>query len=233
MELRQQFTGGTRIPRHTHTEPYAAIVLQGSYCEAGDSGRWWSQAGDVLIHRPFSSHFDCFAKNRAQVLNLPLPLEIGIAATHCRIADPDLLVRTAERDPHEASQLLLAQLLPGSAASDDPVDRFAAQLASPDAPSVSDWSRQTGIRRETLFRQFRAAYDTSPTEYRVESRTKLAWKEIVTGTRPLAEIAADFGFADQAHMSRAIRKLTGLPPGRWRTQHSFNTPDGQAIKLTA
>lgn len=233
MELNQHFAGGTRIPRHTHTEAYAAILLQGSYCEAGDSGRWQAQPGDLLLHGPFSSHFDCFAESRAQILNLPLPFDISITAPHCRVANPDLVARTAERDPHEAAQLLLAQLLPGSSAIDDPVDHFAAQLASSHAPSVADWSRQTGLRRETLFRQFRAAYGTSPTEYRVASRTKLAWKEIVTDTRPLAEIAVDCGFADQAHMSRAIRKLTGQSPHRWRMQHSFNTPTRQIIKLTA
>ncbi|MBL0727275.1 helix-turn-helix domain-containing protein [Piscinibacter sp. HJYY11] len=29
---------------------------------------------------------------------------------------------------------------------------------------------------------------------------------------PLADIAADLGFADQAHMSRVVRQLTGLTP---------------------
>lgn len=32
------------------------------------------------------------------------------------------------------------------------------------------------------------------------------------GTAPLARLAADFGFADQAHMTREFRALTGRPP---------------------
>jgi AraC-like DNA-binding protein len=39
----------------------------------------------------------------------------------------------------------------------------------------------------------------------------------------LSKAAADFGFADQAHMTRAIKALTGTPPGRWRGEHLFNT----------
>jgi hypothetical protein len=31
------------------------------------------------------------------------------------------------------------------------------------------------------------------------------------------------GFADQAHMSRAIRVLTGATPGNWRRSNSFKT----------
>ena len=34
--------------------------------------------------------------------------------------------------------------------------------------------------------------------------------------KPLAEIAAETGFADQPHMTRAITALTGAPPRAWR-----------------
>ena len=36
---------------------------------------------------------------------------------------------------------------------------------------------------------------------------------------PFAETAARTGFADQAHLSREIRDLTGLPPGGLLTAH--------------
>jgi len=37
----------------------------------------------------------------------------------------------------------------------------------------------------------------------------------------LADIAADVGFADQAHMSRVVRQLTGMTPLRFtRTRQS-------------
>jgi AraC-like DNA-binding protein len=33
----------------------------------------------------------------------------------------------------------------------------------------------------------------------------------------LAALAAELGFADQAHLSRVVRQSTGLTPGRLRT----------------
>ena len=34
--------------------------------------------------------------------------------------------------------------------------------------------------------------------------------------RPLAEVAGDAGFADQAHFTRAFKAAFGLTPGRYR-----------------
>jgi AraC-like DNA-binding protein len=34
---------------------------------------------------------------------------------------------------------------------------------------------------------------------------------------PLAEIAAQLGYADQAHMTREFRAIFGCTPGRYRT----------------
>jgi AraC-like DNA-binding protein len=36
-----------------------------------------------------------------------------------------------------------------------------------------------------------------------------------TGAPSLADVAADAGFADQSHMGREIRRVTGVPPGRF------------------
>ena len=49
---------GAVLPRHRHDAPYAAVVLEGGYEEAGDGGRFRVRAGDVLIHGAFSAHLD-------------------------------------------------------------------------------------------------------------------------------------------------------------------------------
>lgn len=223
MQLRQQLPRGTVIARHRHADAYAAVVLQGGYREAGDGGRWHAAPGDVLIHLPFASHMNHVSSSRTTVLNLPLPMHIVEAAPHQRAHDPDLLARVAERDPREAAALLFEQLRPGRAADDEPVDALAADLASRDARPLHEWSDAAGVRRETVFRWFQCAYGVSPTQYRVEARARRAWHAIVAGTQSLAAIAAENGFADQAHLSRAVRALTGKPPSHWRMQHSFKT----------
>ena len=84
------------VPRHHHLAPYAAVVLRGSYVEAGDRGRYRVEAGDVLLHDRFEAHRDAFGAAGADILNLPCPEGIGPACG--RIADPDRIVRVAERD---------------------------------------------------------------------------------------------------------------------------------------
>jgi AraC-like DNA-binding protein len=81
----------------------------------------------------------------------------------------------------------------------------------------------TGMTRYELARQFRAAFGTSPHRYAVMRRLDLARAGIRRG-RPLAEIACDARFADQAHFTRAFRSAYGLTPGRYRALLSPQSP---------
>jgi AraC-like DNA-binding protein len=42
----------------------------------------------------------------------------------------------------------------------------------------------------------------------------------------LAAIAAECGFADQPHLTRAVASLTGCPPGFWRRRSIPFKTDG-------
>ena len=229
--LRHALTPGETIPRHIHDEAYAAVVLDGGYEEAGERGRWRVRAGDVLIHDRFSGHWNR-APGKALVLNLPLPAHLASEAAMARAADPDLLARLAERDLVEAAAALLETLCPGRDGLADAPDLLAQVLSRNDAPGVEAWARDVGVARATAFRWFRDAYGVGPARFRVEARARRAWRMIVEGDAAhspssLADIAADAGFSDQAHMSRDVKALTGRSPGAWRAQarlqHSFKT----------
>jgi AraC-like DNA-binding protein len=73
----------------------------------------------------------------------------------------------------------------------------------------------TGLTRYELARQFRLRCGTSPYRYLVLRRLDFARQRMRQG-RPLAEVAGDAGFADQAHFTRAFTAAFGLPPGRYR-----------------
>ena len=225
MALRSTLIPGETIPRHIHDEAYAAIVLDGGYEEAGERGRWRVRAGDVLLHGRFSGHWN-HRPGKALVLNLPLAAAPDLPAM-ARTADPDLLARLAERDPAEAASALLETLRPGQAGLADAPDQLAQALSGDDAPAVEAWARDQGVARETAFRWFRDAYGVGPARFRVEARARRAWRSIVEGDTALVDIAAEAGFADQAHMSRDVKALTGRSPGAWRgqirLQHSFKT----------
>ena len=199
------------VPRHHHLAPYAAIVLRGCYVEAGDRGRFRAEAGTVLLHDLFEAHQDAFGANGAEIFNLPL--ERAPAAAFGRIADPDTIVRAAGRDRHEAVALLIAGLGAEAGELDDWPDRLAADLRGPGVRSLGDWARAHGLMPSSVSRGFRLCYGVSPQRYRLEQRARRAAAAACrSGRQPLATVALDAGFADQAHMSRTLRRLYGRTP---------------------
>jgi AraC-like DNA-binding protein len=73
----------------------------------------------------------------------------------------------------------------------------------------------TGLTRYDLSRQFRLAFGTSPYRYLLMRRLEFA-RDQVHRDRPLAEVAGDAGFADQAHFTRVFKSAFGLTPARYR-----------------
>src|SRR5262249_8405375 len=72
----------------------------------------------------------------------------------------------------------------------------------------------TGLPRYELARKFRARFATSPYRYLLMRRLDFARERIHHG-RPLAEVAGDAGFADQAHFTRTFKAAFGLTPARY------------------
>jgi AraC-like DNA-binding protein len=208
---------GERLTRHCHAQPFAAVVLSGRYEEAGDQGRHAVAPGDVLIHTAFEAHLNRFGGMGADVLLLPLPVgQSGPQSVYGVHADPDLLARVAERDPVEATALLMEGFRGTPPSREDWPDILAARLRREPHLSLGEWARSMALRAETVSRGFKAAYGVSPAAYRATARARAAYAAIQVAHASLAEVAANEGFADQAHMTRAVRQLTGRSPGYWR-----------------
>jgi AraC-like DNA-binding protein len=207
---------GLTLARHQHRAAYATIVLEGSYEEAGDAGRITANPGDVLFHAAFSAHLDRVGQRPARVLDLPLGDTAATSFARATLLASDGLVRLAERDAREAALGLLELIEPAADAIRSTADALAAALREAPPPRITDWAAARGRSRESVSRQFRSVYGVSPAQYRLESMARRAWREAATGTAGLAEIACAAGFADQAHMTRAVARLTGATPGAWR-----------------
>jgi AraC-like DNA-binding protein len=174
--------------------------------------------GDVLIHQPFESHLNRFAQGGAEVVILPLSFDIQLAACG-RFDDLDGLARVAERDPRAATSLLMKGFRPRLQSDGDWPDILATVLRADPGISVTSWARSIGLRPETVSRGFRLAYGTSPASYRATARARAAFMAIRSSSESLAALAARVGFADQAHMTRAVVRLTGHSPGQWRANY--------------
>lgn len=208
------WSGRCSMPWHRHDRAYAALILSGSYEESGSFGRYRVRPGQVLLHRRFDAHLDRFGSGGAQILNLLLDEEpaFGLGC----VADADAIARLTENDAVAAAAALREQLRPVPPPIADWPDLLARDLREDPQLSLEDWARRHRLAPETLSRGFRKVFATPPAGFRAEARTHGALALIAKGSTALAAVAAATGFADQAHMTRAITALTGRPPGHWR-----------------
>jgi AraC-like DNA-binding protein len=201
-----------RLPRHRHAEGYIAVVLDGGYEEAGDEGRFTLRPGMVVVHGGWTAHLDRFGIDGAKLLNLPVAP--GLAPGVGTIDDPDTAVRLAERDPRAAAAFVAERFGASGERHADWPDLLATALCADPDLAIAPWARGIGLDPASVSRGFARAYGTSPKRFRIEARTRRAIAALSGWRGTLADLAADQGFADQAHMARAVAAMTGVPPVR-------------------
>ncbi len=213
--------------RHNHQQSYAALVLSGAYEEAGDQGRFQVEAGDVVLHDCFEAHLDRLSPSGARVLNLRLLPTLSFKPGVARVADMDLLVRTAELDRTEAAGLLLQMIEQRTPKPADWPDELAVLLIQDPSLGLSSWASQKGLAPWAVSRGFAKVFGISPEAFRARARARRAWRAIGMTQEPLAKIAAHLGFADQSHMTRSVKRTTGMAPLAWRAAaNGFKTRGG-------
>jgi AraC-like DNA-binding protein len=205
---------GRTFARHHHLKPYAALLVSGSCNEAGDRGRFRASAGDVLVHLGFEAHQDQIGHKGATIINFALDCDIGPAFGFVR--DPDSIMRAHERDAFAATEMLREQFTPYATADRDWPDLLAEDLAQTDALPLEQWAGDYGIHPASLSRGFKLAYGVTPKRYRFEQMASRAARTVRNSGDGLSMIAASSGFADQAHMTRAMGQLFELTPGHLR-----------------
>jgi AraC-like DNA-binding protein len=202
--LLTRHSGRDRLARHRHSQPYAALVLQGGYLEAGDCGRFDVGPGQVILHGPFESHANAFRTRGAVVLNLDVSCESGALA---RVDDPDLIVRLAERDTRAACEALAATLVIDSRRCADWPDLLSQRIIQDPDVDLGEWARQSGLAPPSLSRGFFRTYGVTPKRFRADQRALRAVRALGSWRGHGAKLAAELGFTDQAHMTKAIKAL--------------------------
>jgi AraC family transcriptional regulator len=245
-----RFEAGLDLPRHTHDRATVAVLLRGSMVQRGDAGRVREcRAATVLVEPAGEPHRNQFAPVGARVLTVQpdpadrdllrpfLPLLSGGAQLH----DPGLAalatrVTQEMRTPDDLTPLsvsgLVLELLARAARLAAPRpgrrppswlpmvrdllhDRFSEPLR------VSDLAAVAGVHPVHLSRAFRAEYGLPVTAYLRALRVDWAARRLETTNDSIADIADRAGFADQSHLTRAMRARYGMTPmERRRNAHS-------------
>ena len=81
---------------------------------------------------------------------------------------------------------------------------------------LDDLAQAAGVSAYHLSRTFRRVTGLTMSRYRTRLRLRQAMERLAAGEDDLAGLAADLGFADQAHLTRALGAETGTTPAALR-----------------
>jgi AraC-like DNA-binding protein len=155
-----------------------------------------------------------FGLPASELLDVQVPLEELIGPSAARFSE-----RLAAAPGHDAEHLLLEGLVAAALAdrSPDPLVLAATRRLGFPGSRVDELAYALGISERQLRRRFHAAvgYGPKTLDRVLRFRRLVSQAQAVSeGEVDLARLAADLGYADQAHMSRDSVRLTGMPPAR-------------------
>jgi AraC family transcriptional regulator len=233
------------MPVHHHDDAWLCVVVAGRYEERIRGRISQHGPGDMLYCPAFEQHAQQFHNKGAAVLIAPSALAIGHLGENLRLADApcsrsaaaaDLGLRmAAELQQYDDFSPLIVQGMVMEAVGwfqrrdDRPAATSLPWLREAkafiehhcsDPVSIDDVARVAGRHPVHVSRAFRQAFGQSIGECIRGARTRHAARLLLASRQPIAEIAAECGFCDQAHLSRSFKKVFGTTPGLYRSDRS-------------
>jgi AraC family transcriptional regulator len=229
-----QVPPATRFVDHAHEGLHLCAVLAGGFVETVGRDRAVAAPG-ILRLSPSTRHDIHFGPEGARCLLVEVGPEDAVALRRpprasAFLADAWLagLARRLESalsrpDQRSAGQDLVLEILAqvtrreeGRHACPPPAwllqcrDRLADEWRTP--PSAQVLALAAGVHRVHLVRSFRDHFGCTLGEYVRRRRLAQASRLLTSTDLPLSRIAAEAGFADQAHLTRALKHATGATP---------------------
>jgi AraC-like DNA-binding protein len=102
-------------------------------------------------------------------------------------------------------------------------DLLPRRLADP--PSLGELAAMSGLSQFALLRAFRQETGMPPHAYLNQLRVRRARQLLDSGLAP-ADVAAQVGFADQAHLTRHFKRVIGVPPAAYQRERLVLRPAG-------
>jgi AraC family transcriptional regulator len=217
--------------RHEHESAYICCVLSGCFEEDGDATQGLRRSGDYVVHPVGETHSDTFGEQGAVCLNLHFPANWGRVEARAR---------PLSGSGRALVEQLAAEVLKGERSDGLMLDSLIAELQSLACPAAPDngghWidavieaiGDEPGRRWSLgelaalcnrhpvhLARTFRARIGMTIGDWRRRVRATRAAIAASEGSKPLAVIAHEFGYADQSHMTREFRELYRTTPSRF------------------
>lgn len=224
-----------RIRGHGHDVVHVCLVRAGGFREQLPSGPRSCGPGAVRVSPAGALHaLDVGEEGaRGEILELDPGVTAGLVAPLGRtvflhpdgsapvVARLDAAAGVADPFGTECAALeLVARALHASPRPEPPrwLSDLRADLdaASLTAPSLRACAARHARHRTHTANAFRRWFGRSLGAHVRARRLAAAAAALRDADLPLAALAADFGFADQAHFTRAFRARFGIPPARFR-----------------
>ena len=234
---------GRALPPHGHEASYFCVLLDGGYVEQAGPTVLEYRPFSTAFHPEGLFHVDRIGPRGARFFMLDVrrewaakwngPFDASLdAAPRFLSHDSALLlarIYAASRRELVSADLVDAALceLLGDASRMPHVretrrpawlarclDLLHASVDRP--PSIVDLARTLDLHPVYMAREFRRRSGRTVGEYSRRVRLRAACRLLADRDRPLAEIAAATGFADQSHLTRLFTAAIGCAPGAYR-----------------
>ncbi|HEX6250681.1 MAG TPA: AraC family transcriptional regulator [Gemmatimonadaceae bacterium] len=232
------YAGGLEQPTHGHHPAYFTAVLSGEYEERTGRVRRVVGSGVLLYHPADEEHAVRFIARDTRVFRI-LPLAPMLEAERLTRASFASALARAESGAHDIVARMREHYLAADPAAPLVIDGLACELIVCCAggrgggswncagasrardlleanlgrpPSLNALAAVAGCHPITLARAFRRSYGCSIGAYVRRRRLEQASSMLRTTALPISAVSARTGFADQAHLTRALRRATGYTP---------------------
>lgn len=231
-----------KLTEHEHEDPTIVAAISGGWDERIGRKSFSCRPGSFLVKRGGARHANSYGREPTRSLLIQLTVTYAAAWESSRKAfgavasfeSPKLTMRLVAllRSEHKHSRLELEEelssvfsIILGERASGRRrtgslvcLKRVRDELL--DQPSESndlkELARRCELTPSAFTHAFRSEFGCTPSSLIRHRRVETASFLLRTSNDSLSQIAANTGFADQAHLTREFRRLTGVTPGRFR-----------------
>jgi AraC-like DNA-binding protein len=211
---------------HRHRDARLILFLTGELVEAsfGITGRF--ARGDLLFRPAFFGHADHAGNLGSSYIHLPVSSSAlrdhartrGWAPMRGRMPIDNLNLDSLLSSTVMGDRLLEAMsdaayaVLP----TDTPLSVASIRLATEAEVHIADLSESLAIRPYEFARKFVREFGLAPRAYRWQARLQRAMGLLAEGSSSLTQIAAATGHFDQSHLTRNLKRETGMTPLEFR-----------------
>ena len=248
--IASRHAAGSRLPRHSHEHAYFCVNYGGTYSEQYGRRSRRCRSPMLVFHPPGESHAEEH-ESEVATLNVELdgnwlrriaefvaPLDQPAEFAGDAVVTSGLqLLQEFERDDTDSAlaiEALTWEILAASANTRmrhvdaqaprwlrDARDLLDAHLGA--RTSLRAIAADAGVHPVHFAATFRRFFGCSVGEYARRRRFEHARRALADLERPLSDVAAEAGFADQSHLTRTFKRLTGMTPKQYRTFLAFKT----------